>query len=179
MKIAGVIILLVVAGCSTPKNQDARLEGTWRDADCPRMVTYSNGVGWVSAPGRTRNFLADVGRSLPSIGNLCVTNKFRYRIVRHGEDYLDIRYPDFPYRNEPIYAVEDGKTIVAYGLIASGERIHFTEDGKALWVGEETSHRTWLYRVTPASSEPDGPANRSQPIRTETNRTSSAAGSRR
>ncbi len=38
------------------------------------------------------------------------------------------------------------------------------------------AHKRWLSR---SNGEPDGPANGSQPIRSETNRTSSAAGSRR
>jgi hypothetical protein len=37
----------------------------------------------------------------------------------------------------------------------------------------------WLVAHAPANGEPDGAANGSQPIRSETNRTSSAAGSRR
>lgn len=46
-------------------------------------------------------------------------------------------------------------------------------------MGPETRRKTWLEAVKKASSQQSGAANRSQPIRSETNRTPSAAGSRR
>ena len=46
-------------------------------------------------------------------------------------------------------------------------------------LGADGQRRIWLKAMAKPISQPSGPANGSQPIRTETNQTSSAAGSRR
>jgi hypothetical protein len=180
MRLLAFLTLLGMVGCSTSRDYDARLNGTRRAADSPfpRTITYSNGVSLVSIPDPTNMMRLEIkgGKEpllLPYGG---ATNRFRYRIIRQGKDYVDIKYPGHPYRNRFHEDVKDGVTNFVFAAVSSEERIHFAEGGRASWVGEDPDRCEWLYKVRP---EPDGAANRSQPIRLETTQPSAAAGSGR
>ncbi len=77
------------------------------------------------------------------------------------------------------FALND-KIGVYYVSLKAGMRVSLAKSCEIIVVADDDRPRQFqIMRPITQSTEQDGPANRSQPFRSETNRTSSAAGSRR
>jgi hypothetical protein len=90
-----LLAIFLLAGCSSSRNSDARLDGTWRYAgpwlgrEC--TVTFSNGLEVDYHTADTNNLpYRSVSGLLIRTGD-ARTDSFRYRIVRRQPDYVDIR----------------------------------------------------------------------------------------
>ena len=170
---------------------DARLEGAWRDEDGGRTCAYSNGLGTVVITGVSNIYrIIDVekaGKWLASQTNFApyptpvisgdsvdgiraITNTFKYRILRRGENYVDISYPERPLRNVMKSIPPNGdtndvvstyiSTIREVGLVSSDTRIHFSADDNSCWVGEDPASRARYFKVdspTAAQTESTAP----------------------
>jgi len=77
------------------------------------------------------------------------------------------------------YALQVVESQIAALQPSASERNKRVNDRLALLLKQQSSLAKELRALQNKGSEPGGPANRRQPIRSETNRTSSAAGSRR
>jgi hypothetical protein len=84
----------------------------------------------------------------------------RYTVEDRGDDYVVIRMHG---------GIPDGESI----------RIRFVDGGRGYWITSKTIMDTELHEKFDRITEPGGAANRRQPVRTDTNRTSAAAGSGR
>lgn len=131
--------------------------GRERCGHFPPRSTWTN-----AAPEKVERFRDMFGHMTLTYSNGVVTTRFqgeegtlRYTVLDRGEDYVVIRVHG---------GIQDGKKI----------RIRFVDDDKGYWVTTQTIMGDELReKFDKVITEPD--ANGSQPIRLETNTTSSAA----
>jgi hypothetical protein len=172
MKNLSILLLsLLVAGCATSRKHDPRLNGTWRsNRDESVAAALQRDPRWTNAPPEKLAKFRDMFGYMTvaySKDEICTHDRVKqwtmhYRTVDRGQDYVVIQ--------------------TRGGGFADGlkMRIRFVDGGNAYWIdsgrllGSGTPEEKFE-RVT----EPGGPANRSQPLGSETNRASAAAGSGR
>jgi hypothetical protein len=159
-----VFVLLACFGCS---RYDARLNGTWRsNREESVAAAFKRDPRWTNAtPEKVERFRDIFGHMTVTYSKNLVTSNYKgeesilkYRLIEKGKDYVVIQTTGTGFG--------DGLT-----------RIRFVDQGRGIWVesgkvlGMETPEEKFD-RIT----EPSGAADRAQPVRSETNRTSSAAG---
>ncbi len=118
---------------------------------------------WTNAPPERVQKLKDLfGHMRITYSASSITTEFRgekerlgYTVLDQGDDFVVFRIKG---------GLEDGEEV----------RIRFVDDARAYWVHSSAAPNIEerFNRVT----EPGGPANRGQPLGSETNRTSAAAG---
>jgi len=160
MRMILALAITLLTGCSAVR--DTRLDGTWV-SDRAATVEYNRGV----------NPNMDWDKYSQIFGHLRMT----YDDTTAVSDFkgtIDKR---------PLHLVrKDAASVTAkvWDDLEKKHRLvtmHFV-DADTYWINiRDTDHREYFMRAK--NVEPDGPANRSQPIRAQTNRTSVAAGSDR
>jgi len=164
-----IVPLVMLVGCSSGM-KDARLHGTWRsNRDATVAAAFERDPRWTNAsPEKVERFSDMFGHMTVTYSNGTLTTLYkgeestlRYRVVASGDDYLVIRTEGS--------IMEDDRDI----------RIRFFDQDTAYWIDTGPLGFGLEERFDRVITEPDGAANGSQPIRSETNSTSSAAGSRR
>ena len=166
-------IAALLVGCASHRD-DLRLQGTWHsNRDATVAEAFRRDPRWTNAaPERVERFRDIFGHMTITYSNGVQTadyrgevESFRYRVVNRGPDYVVIRSDG---------TMDKGRDI----------RIRFVDDGSGYWIdtgplGFGLQER--FDRVTRGTTkgELDGATNRSQPIRSETNRPAAAAGSGR
>ena len=168
--LVGMLALVALLGCASGDKFDARLNGTWKSNREESVAdAFRRDPRWTNAaPEKVERFRDMFGHMTLTYSNGVVTTRFkgeagtlRYTVLDRGEDYVVIRVHG---------GIQDGKEI----------RIRFVDNDKAYWITTQAIMGDGLReRFDKVITEQDGAANGSQPIRSETNRTSSAAGSRR
>jgi hypothetical protein len=165
-----ILTLAAVLGCSAKAKVDPRLNGTWRsNREESVSDAFRRDPRWTNAsPEKVERFRDMFGHMTVSYSNGVATTRLRgqegtlrYTVVDRGDDYVVIRVRG---------GIQDGHDV----------RIRFVDGGRAYWITSNTIPGTEVHeKFDRVSTEPDGPANGSQPIRSGTNSTSSPAGSRR
>jgi hypothetical protein len=166
--LAAILALAAAVGCSTTGLRDARLIGTWR-SNGERTVAkmFQRDPRWTNAPPERVQKVKDMfGQMTVTYSGGTIGTDYRgererlgYKVVERGQDYVVLRIRG---------GLEDRQNI----------RIRFVDDAQAYWIQSFVAPSI-EERFDKVITEPGGAANGSQPIRSETNRTSSAAGSRR
>lgn len=173
MRLAAALLLLVIVGCSSTHVHDSRLEGTWVNPEYGATVSYTNGLrvqmipalihphltnmpvfkaqaGQQASQSAVTNAAETAGSAISdstSAGRNMITLRDRYRILGRGNDFLDLKYPDHPFRNEHSeYVDESDQTVKVLSTVSSDQRIHFSPNGKAYWVGADADHGMWFYK---------------------------------
>lgn len=161
--VASVLILAAV-GCSTTRPTDPRLIGTWQsNRDQTVAEIFRRDPKWTNASPEKVQKLRDIfGHMRITYSANSITTEFRgekerlgYRVVDRGDDFVVIRIKG---------GLEDGHN----------QRIRFVDDGRAYWLHSFLAPN--IEERFDRVAEPSGSANRSEPIGSETNRTSPAAG---
>jgi hypothetical protein len=155
-----ILISLLMVGCTSNPSREAPSHLT---SQSDRVLILDNSGGY-SHPGRRIELLRD-GRVLET----------RYTdVIGHAN------------RNGGTYQLADGVLDLRFGDRGNQRLLRVAYDGDIYWVYPNEAddiRKPENARLRQTSlkqkGEPDGTANGSQPIRSETNRTSSAAGSRR
>jgi hypothetical protein len=156
--------MVACAGCA---KSDPRLDGTWRsNRDESVADAFRRDPRWTNAtPERVERFRNVFGNMTLTYRNGTVTTRYRgeegtlrYTIEDRGEDYVVIRMHG---------GIQDGESI----------RMRFVDGGRGYWIASKITGTELYEKFDKVITEPGGSANRSQPASSETNRTSSAAGS--
>jgi hypothetical protein len=179
MRVLLLIISLSLAGCSTTTYYDSRLDGNWRYAG-PWLgrewtITYSDGLEVDQLGAETNNPSYRRAGTVIRTGEPR-TNSYCYRIVRRGSDYLDIRRWGYfqivdlvPTSSAEPPVNTEAKLIQ---MPTDDLRLYFSPDRQSFRTRNKDSPGFFIRM----HREPDGAANRGQPVGSETNRTSSSAG---
>jgi hypothetical protein len=167
---AAFIAAFVLAGCSTSKNYDARLNGTWRsNRDESVAAAFKQDPRWTNAPPEKVQRFKDIfGHITVTYANNMVRSLyrgqesfFRYRLIERGKDYVVIRAQGAGYPGD------------------HNVRIRFVDGGSGIWVdsGELLGMKTPEEKFDRVS-EPIDAVNANQPGPSDTNSTPLTGASR-